>query len=129
MSNRVLTRKNVKGMIFSCPKHAYRTVEAWLHAKAPSDSVIYDTPTQLLAHGIPISDGHKVDGVYYRRQRQVPEVVKVVLPATSSMAKILDLNSIKPEEFPSLVYFDKSKNVRSTTFGTASPSKISKGSA
>lgn len=127
MSNKTFIRRNVKGLVFSCPKGAYRSVEAWLADKAPSDSVIHDTSTQLRAYGIPIADARMTDGVYYRASLPVPLKSKITLPAVHSKAALFDAGAVEPQAFPGLVYFDKAKNVK-ISIGTAAPSKISKGS-
>lgn len=125
MSNRTFIRKKIKGLVFTCPKGAYRSVEAWLEAKAPDGATIYDTSTQLRAYGIPIVDAMLVDGVYYKTTKEVPLKSKITLPAIPSRAKLMDIGSVEPQSFPGLIYFDKSKHVR-TQIGTAAPSKISK---
>jgi len=122
---KTLVRRNVCGLVFSCPAGAFRSVEAWLHAKAPSDSTVYDAPTQLLAYGLTIADAHKVDGVYYRSVVSVPSVTKIKLPSVIAKATLLDFAETKPKVFPHMVYFDV-LNHRPKKIGTAGPSKISK---
>lgn len=126
MSQKTFSRENVQGYVFSCPEGAYRSVEAWLDAKAPSNSIIHDTSTQLQALGIPIADAKKLDGIYYRAKVKTPKTVKITLPYVLSHAKLLDISTLKNDSFPGMIFFDKSKN-RRTMIGTSAPSKISKG--
>lgn len=126
MSNKTFTRKNVTGYVMSCPKGAYRSVEAWLEAKAPGNSMVHDTSTQLTALGIPIVDARRVDGVYYNTRVKAPDEVKITLPSAPSKSKVLDLKEHTPHHFPGMIFFNKDTH-RPTNIGTSAPSKISKG--
>lgn len=125
MSQKTFIRQNVGGCVFSCPQGAYRSVEAWLEAKAPGNCLVHDTSTQLLALGIPIVDAKKLDGVYHHARLKVPSKSKITLPYVLSKSKVLDLTDHKVDTFPGLIFFDKTKN-RRTMIGTAAPSKVSK---
>lgn len=68
-------RSKVGGIIFTDPSKVpegytgFFSVEAWVDAKAPSNSLIYDDPTMLTTVGLPIVDGFLVDGIWHRHRR------------------------------------------------------------
>lgn len=121
---KTFTRKNVGGLIFSS-KDAFRSVEAWFEAKAPSGSLIYDTPGNLIRAGLTIVDAQKVDGVYYRFRNKVPKVSKITRP--QNVNKIVDLQDTPAQVFPGLIFFDiNNKKHKPRNIGTTGPSKITR---
>jgi len=119
--NKTFTRKNVGGVIFSCPEGAYRTIEAWFEAKCPSNALVYDLPYNLIRIGLKVVDGAMIDGIYYPKKLKVPEETTVIKPKTlNGREAVLEKSGF----FPAYIYFDEAKR-KVTRIGTTGPSKVS----
>ena len=117
-------RNKVGGMIFTNPKNVpegytgFMSVEAWVDAKAPSHSLVYDDPTALITVGLPILDAFMVDGIWHRHQRgriMTPTEV-IVTFKRFTYYKIVTTTAIEKSKtkpltrYDSLIAFDISKS-------------------
>lgn len=113
-------RKNIGGLIFTDPTKipkgykGFFSVEAWVDAKAPDNSLIYDDPTSLTVVGIPIVDGHCVAGMWHYHRRGdivVPAQSKIRFKHFTYFSKIVKTTDIengekKPIRFDSMYSYD-----------------------
>jgi hypothetical protein len=114
------SRRNVGGTIFSKPAGAFESVEAWLEAKAPSNSIVFDNSMNLITVGLPIIDAQLVDGAYFKAAKSVPATSTIVLDHFTRKG-IISKAELEPVHYPSLIVFDLTKaKHQPKTIGTAS---------
>jgi hypothetical protein len=119
--------KNVAGLIFwsSVVKDTFIGIAAWQEKGCPADCTVFDSPTQLVGHGLTVCDGKKVGIMYVKGKRKPPEVSHFDPPKAKPLVVLKLAELKKPSFHANFIYFDESKH-KKTQIGTAGPSKISK---